>query len=470
MMAELMAHLFPGDDDEHGAVIGATVLETARGVRLLARSLVCARDGIEYVPGKRGYRMLTASFVADQIAACVRDHMAYLAVHCHGGDDHVTFSGPDLASHERGYPALIDIADGGLVGALVFAPNAIAGDIWRPNPPHAPKRIALSRARVVGRPFGHLYPSPLATPGGDATYDRQARLFGDRGQADLRALKVGVIGAGGAGSLIIEYLAHLGVGHLVVIDPERIEPSNLPRIVGSRRWDAHSWLMTKERSPFLRWLGHRFATHKVAIARRVARRVNREIAFDAIVGDVTDDAVAKQLTDCDYLFLAADSMQARLVFNALVHQYLIPGVQVGAKVQTDRATGEVIDVFSVMRPVTPDRGCLMCNGLISHARLQEEALALEERRRQRYVDDDDVVAPSVITLNAIAAAHAVDDFLFTTVGLLKPAAPHRWLRFRPQDADVEFDLPRRDPGCSECSDGPTSRRARGGTRRLPTRQ
>lgn len=41
---------------------------------------------------------------------------------------------------------------------------------------------------------------------------------------------------------------------------------------------------------------------------------------------------------CDYLFLAADSMRARLVFNALVHQYLIPGVQLGSKIRT--GTGE----------------------------------------------------------------------------------------------------------------------------------
>jgi tRNA A37 threonylcarbamoyladenosine dehydratase len=59
-------------------------------------------------------------------------------------------------------------------------------------------------------------------------------VFGDRGQALLAAQKVGVIGAGGAGSLVVEYLARLGVGHLVVVDPERIETTNLPRVVGGR--------------------------------------------------------------------------------------------------------------------------------------------------------------------------------------------------------------------------------------------
>jgi len=110
LWAPLERHLFPGDGDEHGAVIGATIFETSRGTRLLARQLFIARDGVDYVPGERGYRMLTASFVGDRILDC-RDHeLSYLAVHCHGGQDSVEFSSDDLASHERGYRALLDIS------------------------------------------------------------------------------------------------------------------------------------------------------------------------------------------------------------------------------------------------------------------------------------------------------------------------------------------------------------------------
>ncbi|HZL66989.1 MAG TPA: ThiF family adenylyltransferase [Candidatus Limnocylindrales bacterium] len=47
----------------------------------------------------------------------------------------------------------------------------------------------------------------------------------DRGQAVLRGQKVGIIDAGRAGSLVIEYLARLGVGTLVVIDPNGSRPA-----------------------------------------------------------------------------------------------------------------------------------------------------------------------------------------------------------------------------------------------------
>jgi hypothetical protein len=58
-------------------------------------------------------------------------------------------------------------------------------------------------------------------------------------------------------------------------------------------------------------------------------------------------------------------MRGRLLFNAIVHQYLIPGVQVGAKVRVDPKSGEVLDTYSVVRPVTSESGCLLCNRLIN---------------------------------------------------------------------------------------------------------
>jgi hypothetical protein len=94
---------------------------------------------------------------------------------------------------------------------------------------------------------------------------------------------------------------------------------------------------------------------------------------------------------------------------------MIPGVQVGSRVSTGSATGQVTDVFVAERPVYPVEhgGCLQCNVLISADQLQREAISPEERRQQAYVDDVNVTAPSVITLNALAWAQAADDFLFS---------------------------------------------------------
>ena len=436
---ELHRHLFPGDADEHGAVLLCGVADRERSRRLLVREVLLARDGIDYVAGHGSYRTLTPAFVAQAIERAARENLAYLAVHNHLGTDYVGFSPTDLQSHERGYPALLDITRGGPVGALVFAERAVAGDIWE-----RAGRTSVDRTIVLGACREIFYPSPPAHFEIDrALYDRQIRLFGEAGQALLGGLRVGVVGLGGAGSMISQALAHLGVGAIIGLDRDIIEASNRPRVVAAQPADVH-------------------VTPKVNVAGRVAKAVRPEIEFVPLKGDIVDPDMASAFLDCDALFLAADSMVARHVVNAISHQYLIPCFQVGAKV-TSTEDLRVADVFTVSRVVGPGGICLWCGGLINATRLQEESLSEEERRAFAYVDD--VPAPSVFTLNAMSTAQALNDFLFMVTGLhtTDDLGPRWYFTLRRQ-----FQRQQLEPaptGCRECTD----RRARGDRGALPLR-
>ena len=416
------------------------------------------------MPGRTGYRMLTARFVADRARHCRNQGLAYLSVHNHGGVDSVAFSDTDLASHQRGYPALLDILDGPPVGALVFAQRAVAGDLWIRNG----DRLSLREGRVVGRSIGRLYPSPRTAPVyADAIYDRQVRLLSESGQTLLRSTKIGVIGVGGVGSWVIANLAHLGVGQIVVADPDRIEVTNLPRVLGATRFHARACLT--RHGGWLERIGRRLATRKVIIARRVARRANPRVAIDCLPSDIIDDTTARRFCDCDYIFLAADTHQARCVFNALVHQFLIPGVQIGTRIRPNEDTGELDDVFINVRPVTPDFGCLWCAGLIDRRRLQLEAMSDDERREQDYIDGEP--AASVVTLNNVGVGLAVNDFLFGWTGLLPTNSGRlrRRLRYWPREHKLlNRALTERHSDCTDCGTSNCSRLARGGNWDLPT--
>ncbi len=421
----IMEHLFPGDGDEHGAILRAGVVRSGPSLRLLVQHVQPAEFGSDYVPGQYGHRALTPAFIHREIRQCRDSRLAYLAVHNHGSDRRVNFSRIDIESHERGYPALMDIGRGVPVGALVYGRRSVAADIWLPDG----TRRSLGTYRVIGREVTRLYSQPRRERGSHPEHERQVRMFGASGQRILEASKVAVIGLGGVGSLVTEYLARLGVGNLVLIDPEQIDESNLSRVVGATGVDVEICQL------------------KTQIAVRHAREMAIHTNLQPIAGDVSRDSVAQLLRDCDFIFLAADSMRARLVVNALAHQYLIPTIQMGTKIRSGKS-GNIDDAMCAVRHVRPGTGCLWCNGLIDPTQLAIEAKSDTERKEQAYgVQEPN---PSVITLNAVAAAHAVNDFLFDFLGLRTNDTEAAYQHFHFHSGKAQRVIPRRDPECREC--------------------
>jgi hypothetical protein len=438
----LFGHLFPGDNDEHGAVLLAGFSDINDQPVLSVREVHLAEEGFDYVGGKIGYRALTPQFIHRFITRARDERLVYLAVHNHFSDTNVGFSRIDLDSHELGYPALLQIAKGMPVGALVCGYRSIQADLWLPDG----SRLPLDRATVVGNTIQHLAPSPKCESNEtQEAYDRQVRMFGKLGQDTLRDCKVGVIGMGGVGSLVAEYLARLGVGKFCLVDNDRVEESNLSRIVGATRADAKA------------------KTSKINVAARLILQANESAEIELIDDDVAKESVAKRLSGCDYLFLAADSMRARLVFNALVHQYLIPGVQLGSKIRAN-AEGSLVDVMSAKRPVRPGHGCLWCNELIDQTQLAKEAKTDEERKEQAYGAEEP--NPSVISLNAVSAAHAVNDFLLDYLNLRAESDLYYEHFHFLKDGRMLVE-PRKEAECSECSHSGL-RFARGDSLQLPT--
>jgi hypothetical protein len=425
--AELHRHLFPGDRGEHGAVVMAGLAQIGSETRLLVRDVVLAQDGRDYVINEEGYHSLKATFIGHLIRTCRDKRMVYLAVHNHGSDRNVSFSQIDLRSHERGYPALRDIADGMPVGALVLGRRSIEMDLWMPDG----SRRNLTEAVVIGQSICHLFPEPQASlKSTNETYGRQLLMFGAAGQHILSQATVAVIGLGGIGSLVAEFLGRLGVGKLILVDPDRVEQTNLSRLVGATMQDAEA------------------GTLKVEVAKRHIREASRTAQIVALASDATAPDVVETLKAVDFIFLAADTMRARLMVNGLVQQYFIPAVQLGAKVTAKSGGGTLDDAMSVARSLRPGDGCLLCSGCIDSTTLATEFLSDDERRAADY--GTLVPNPSVISLNAVAAAHAVNDFLFDFLNLRNRPAT-RFLHMSHIHERNWIVTPAHSATCSECS-------------------
>ncbi len=430
---DLSDHLFRGDHDEHGAVILAGRADGCRGPRLLARGLVLARDGVDYVPGQTGYRALAPTFVRDAAVRAHQENLAYLAVHNHFGDRTVGFSSIDLASHERGYPALLQITSQ-IVGGLVFTPYAAAGDIWLADG----DRVDLAEVVIPSGNLIRLRPRPTVLSGqSDPLHDRQARLFGQLGQQTLGRMRVAVVGLGGVGSILVEGLARLGVGDLLLIDDDPVDETNLPRLIAAEPTDV--------------------GEPKTDLAIRNARRANPRIRLTALSERVETPTARQALQTVDWIFLAADSHSARFWANAAVNQYLIPANQIGIKIPVDK-DGNLGQIHAVNRFLTPGSGCLWCNGLIDPTELAIEMHPEPERAAARYVAG--VPAPSVITLNGLAAMEALNQFMFAVTGLHDDPDDHASVLHLPRQRERALQDQRRDLQCPWCSS--TGQLGRGG--------
>ncbi|MDX2600281.1 ThiF family adenylyltransferase [Streptomyces caniscabiei] len=170
-----------------------------------------------------------------------------------------------------------------------------------------------------------------------------ARLLGDRGQETLARLRVAVVGLGGVGSILVEELARLGVGDLVLIDNETVDATNLPRLLAAERSDIGS--------------------PKTDVAARNATRANPQIRLTTVPRRVEDPEALRELVLCDWIFLAADSHSARHWVNAAVHEFLMPATQVGVKILVS-PDGDVGQIHTATRLLVPGIGCMWCNGLI----------------------------------------------------------------------------------------------------------
>jgi sulfur-carrier protein adenylyltransferase/sulfurtransferase len=132
-------------------------------------------------------------------------------------------------------------------------------------------------------------------------YARQTVLgeVGAAGQARLAATSVLVVGAGGLGCPVLQYLAGAGVGRLIVVDHDLVEETNLHR--------QPLYGMPDIGKP------------KAVSARMALLRFNPAIAIDAIVERLTPQNVTRLVADADLVVDAADSFAATYILSDACH-------------------------------------------------------------------------------------------------------------------------------------------------------
>lgn len=237
------------------------------------------------------------------------------------------------------------------------------------------------------------------TVGASARYDRQIAAFGSATQSLLAQATAAVVGVGGVGSFVVQALAHLGVGRLMLVDPDIVEPSNLNRLVGAYPADATS------------------STAKVDVAARMIRHINPDVRVDTVHGSVLDVDVWAWLRAADMIIGAVDGHAPRWAMNWLAVQYARWYADIGVELRPTPATADSVTRLEAgghVAIVRPNGPCLLCLSGYDPRLVSRELdpdLATATRAAGYRTDAPTEPTPSIIFANQVTAGHAVAELL-----------------------------------------------------------
>lgn len=227
---------------------------------------------------------------------------------------------------------------------------------------------------------------------------RTQQAFGSGTVALLSRLSVAVVGASGTGSPTIEMLARLGIGELVIVDPDRVEDKNRSRILNT--FPEHA-----ERQDY-----------KVEVLADAVRRMDLGTHVVPIAENLWNADVVRRVAQTDVLFGCMDSVDGRDLLNRLATYYSIPYMDVGVRLDSD-GQGGVNQICGTVHYLQPDGSSLLSRGVYTMDALRSSILyrtepqAYAEQLRAKYIHGVNEDRPAVISVNMLFAAFAVNEFL-----------------------------------------------------------
>ena len=254
-----------------------------------------------------------------------------------------------------------------LVGLTLGTDGTWSSRFWEKHGPKLYQRHWCETTRVVGGQLSITYddralPPPTLRP----ELRRTASAWGERAQADLAHLRIGVVGAGSVGFIVAEALARMGISHIRIMDFDGVEIHNLDRLLYATRRDV--------------------GIAKASVLARALRRTATASPFtvEELESSVVEDDGFGAALDCDVLFSCVDRPWPRSALNFIAYAHLIPVIDGGVAVRT-KANGKGLSHADMRAHVAaPTRRCLEC--------LKQYNPGLVSTEREGFFDDPHYIA------------------------------------------------------------------------------
>ncbi|MEB3806571.1 MAG: HesA/MoeB/ThiF family protein [Desulfurococcales archaeon] len=141
-------------------------------------------------------------------------------------------------------------------------------------------------------------------PDRDPRYARQLPIINGEGQTKLYKSRVAVVGLGGLGSIVSQYLAAAGIGHIKIIDSDLVDVNNLNRQL---LYDTPS-----------------IGLPKAPLAARRLKAINPCIKIEWFQEKLDRDNIDGVIGDVDLIVDCLDNWEARLQLDEYSQRKKIP--------------------------------------------------------------------------------------------------------------------------------------------------
>ena len=308
-------------------------------------------------------------------------------------------------SHDSAWFSSIDDADEGsfakyldkygmYYASIVFTQTNYKARYWevddKGHPWHSPALIKTQKPiEQISSPD-----DSISSEGVGEMFDRSVRALGlESMRAIARAQKISIIGVGGLGSIVAEHLIHMGFSSLNLIDFDKLEVTNMNRIVGATYQDALDGVLKVDA----------VKSHLIAI--------NPKADIAAMANNIFDDDVEEAIANSDWVIVATDNHASRFHTQELCFRYFVPFITAGVNITVeDNAITDMSGEVILVR--MGDKVCLNCLGRVNYNEIAKEMhpdpVVREGLVRKGYVQGKEVHEPAVKTLNTYLATMAVD--------------------------------------------------------------
>lgn len=280
-----------------------------------------------------------------KIATERKEGIAFLHSHPYPGWQGM--SNDDVIAETRISPTAFSITGLPLLGLTLGTDGSWSARFWLKDKSEKRKynRNWCESVRVIGKDLKITFNEYLIPPNFDLGKQlRTISAWGKKTQEDLSRLRIGIVGLGSVGSIVAEILSRTGISNFTLIDFDRVEEKNLDRLTNVFKSDIGRY---------------KVLAIKDAIERSAT---SPNVSTECCEYSICEKEGFESALNCDILFSCVDRPWGRQVLNFIAYAHLIPVIDGGIMVRTNKRNTNIVGADWKTQTVGYKRACLECLG------------------------------------------------------------------------------------------------------------